>query len=108
LSSLSTINYANENCCDVLTLFGYLAKNINQASNSFAEFADFLKSSVITYYKAGGELYGSSNSSNNKSEDLCGLSLFLPENTKTIANYSSLALYQKVDLISLYRGILTN
>lgn len=108
LSSLSTSHYFGERCCDVLTLFGFLSKNINQASNSFTKFADFLKSSVIADYKTGGELYGSNPFNKNKSEELCGLSLFFPETKEAISNYSSLALYQEVDLVSLYRGILTN
>jgi Clostripain family len=108
LSTLSTIHYFGERCCDLLTLFRELLKNINQASNSFTEFADFIKSSVITSYKTGGNLYNSRYLNNNNSEELCGLSLYLPETKEAISNYSSLALYQKVDLIKLYRKILTN
>lgn len=108
LSSLSTIDYCSERCCDLLTLFRYLAKNINQASNSFIEFSDFLTSSVIVEYKTGGELYGSRNFNNKKSEELCGISLYLPQTREAISNYSSLALYQEVDLVNLYRVMLTN
>lgn len=107
-SSFSTSHYSGERSCDVLTLFGFLAKTINQPSNSFTEFADFLKSSVIVGYKTGGEIYGSNSFNKNKSEELCGLSLFFPETKEAISNYSSLALYQRVDLVSLYRRILSN
>ena len=107
LSKLSTIRYFGEQCCDVLTLFEYLTTNINQASNAFTEFADFLKSSVIVHYQTGGKLYGRRNLKNNAAEKLCGLSLYLPENRQAISQYSSLALYQKVDLVSLYKEIMT-
>lgn len=108
LSSFLTSHYFGERRCDVLTLFRFLAKTINQPNNLFTEFADFLKSSVIVGYKTGGELYGSNPFNKNKSEELCGLSLFFPETKEAISNYSSLALYQGVDLISLYRKILSN
>ena len=108
LSSLSTSYYFGEQCCDVLNLFGYLAKTINQTNHPFTEFADFLKSSVITVYKTGGKLYGSPHFNKNKFKDLCGLSLFFPKTIQTIYNYSSLDLYQEVDLISLYKRILTH
>lgn len=108
LSTISTIHYFGERCCDVLTLFDYLSKNVSQASNAFAEFADFLKSSVIAYYKTGGELYGGHHFNNKYSEELCGLSLYLPETRHAISNYSSLALYQGADLVSLYKGILAS
>lgn len=108
LSTFSSIHYFGERCCDVLTLFSYLSKNISQASNAFAEFADFLKSSVIAYYKTGGELYGGRHFNNDYSEEFCGLSLYLPETRQAISNYSSLALYQKADLVSLYRRIVAS
>ncbi|MDF5733517.1 MAG: clostripain-related cysteine peptidase [Rhizonema sp. PD38] len=108
LSNFSTLNYSGERYCDVLKLFKYLSKNINQADTFFTEFADFLNSSVITYYKTGGKLYGSNHFSNNDSEKLCGLSMYLPETRQVISRYSSLALYQNVALVSLYRGILTS
>jgi Clostripain family len=108
LSKLSTIRYFGEQCCDVLTLFDYLSKNINQASNAFTEFADFLKSSVIVHYQTGGKLYGSHHLKNRDSEKLCGLSLYLPENRQAISQYSSLALYKGVDLVRLYKEILTS
>ncbi|MDZ7957283.1 MAG: clostripain-related cysteine peptidase [Aulosira sp. DedQUE10] len=108
LSKLSTIRYFGEQCCDVLTLFEYLSKKINQASNAFTEVANFLKSSVITNYKTGGKLYGNRDLKNNDAEKLCGLSLYLPENRQAISQYSSLALYREVDLVSLYKEILTS
>jgi hypothetical protein len=108
LSTVSTIPYFGEQYCDVLTLFGYLSKNINQASNSFNEFANFLKSSVIACYKTGGQLYSSRYLKKNNLEDLCGLSLSLPETRQAISNYSSLALYQGVALERLYKEILSS
>jgi hypothetical protein len=107
-SVLQPYHYFGEQHCDVLVLFEHLSKISNQGQNEFTEFADFLRSSVITSYKTGGELYGSRPNNNNDSEELCGLSLYLPENRQEISRYSSLALYQGVDLVSLYRGILAS
>jgi hypothetical protein len=108
LSTLSTTYYFGEQCCDVLTLFGYLSKNTNQTINSFREFSNFLNSSVIAYYKTGGKLYGNRHFKKKNLEELCGLSLYLPETRQAISNYSSLALYEGVALESLYRQILTS
>ena len=69
------------------------------------EFANFLRHRVITFHKIGGELYGKSGRKNMDLEELCGLSLYLPEAQKDTTRYSSLALYQKVDLVSLYKRI---
>jgi hypothetical protein len=107
-SDLPTYHYFGEQHCDALVLLGYLSRVSNQERNEFAEFADFLSSSVIASYKTGGELYGSRPHSNTNSEELCGLSLYLPETGQDISRYSSLALYQGVDLVSLYRGIATS
>ena len=107
-SELSTYHYFGEQHCDALVLLGYLSRVSRQRQNQFTEFADFLRSSVITFYKTGGELYGSRPRSNANSEKLCGLSLYLPETEQAISRYSSLALYQGVDLVSLYRGIVTS
>jgi hypothetical protein len=41
-------------------------------------------------------------------EELYGLSLYLPKNEQEISRYSSLALYQGVGLVSLYRGIVAS
>ncbi|NEP89311.1 MAG: hypothetical protein F6K18_22110 [Okeania sp. SIO2C2] len=71
----------------------------------FTEFANFLRQRVITFHKIGGELYGVSPRDNKNLEGLCGLSLYLPETQKDTSRYSSLALYQKVDLVNLYRRI---
>ncbi len=40
------------------------------------------------------------------SEELCGLSLYLPESDRSISRYSFLALYREVDLVGLYRRML--
>jgi Clostripain family len=107
-SELATYHYFSEQHCDALVLLGYLSRISNQEQNEFAEFADFLSSSVIASYKTGGELYGSRPRSNPNSEKLCGLSLYLPETGQDISRYSSLAVYRGVDLVSLYRGIVTS
>ena len=41
-------------------------------------------------------------------EKLCGLGLYLPETEQATSRYSSLALYQGVDLVSLYKEILSS
>lgn len=107
-SELPTYHYFGEQHCDALVLLSYLSRSSDQEQNEFTEFADFLRSSVITFYKTGGELYGSRPHSNNDSEELCGLSLYLPESEQGISRYSSLALYQEVDLVSLYRRIVAS
>jgi hypothetical protein len=107
-SELSTYHYFGEQHCDALVLLGYLSRISSRGQNEFTEFADFLRSSVITYYKTGGELYGRRSLSDSDSEKLCGLSLYLPETEQAISRYSSLALYQRLDLVSLYRGMLTS
>jgi len=107
-SELATYHYFGEQHCDALVLLGYLSRINNQGQNEFAEFAGFLRSSVITFYKTGGEIYGSRFQSNTDSEELCGLSLYLPETEHDISRYSSLTLYQGVDLASLYRRIITS
>jgi Clostripain family len=106
-SALQTYHYFGEQHCDVLVLLGYISRTSIQGKNEFTKFADFLRSSVITSYKTGGELYGRHHS-NTDSEELCGLSLYLPEAEQTISRYSSLDLYQGVDLVSLYRGIVAS
>jgi hypothetical protein len=104
-SEVATYHYFGEQHCDALVLFGWLSRVSNQGQNRFTEFAGFLCSSVITFYKVGGELYGSHLNGNDNSEELCGLSLYLPEIEQDISRYSSLALYQGVNLVSLYREI---
>ncbi|BAY12432.1 hypothetical protein NIES2098_56200 [Calothrix sp. NIES-2098] len=107
LSQVSTISYFDEQCCDLLNLFGYLSQNISQTSNAFTEFANFLKSSVIAHYQIGGRLY-SPYFKKKYADKLSGLSLYLPENRQAISFYSSLALYQEVDLVSLYKQIISS
>lgn len=107
-SGLQTYHYFDEQHCDALVLLGYLSRIGSQGQNEFTEFADFVRSSVITSYKTKGEFYGSRPHSNTDLEELCGLSLYLPETERAISRYSSLALYQGVDLVSLYRGIVTS
>lgn len=108
LSELSTYHYFGEQHCDALVLLGALSRASSQAQNEFTKFADFLRSSVIAYYKTGGEFYGNHQLKDTDSEQLCGLSLYLPETEQAISRYNSLALYQEVDLLGLYKGILTS
>ena len=107
-SELLTYRYFGEQHCDALGLLGYISRGSSQKQSEFTDFADFVRSSVITSYKTGGELYGSRSFSHTNSEALCGLSLYLPETKQAVSRYSSLALYQGVDLLSLYRGIVTS
>ncbi|HEY9853884.1 MAG TPA: clostripain-related cysteine peptidase [Leptolyngbyaceae cyanobacterium] len=105
-SNFLTYHYFGEQHCDLLVLLDYLCKVSNQ-ENEFSEFANFLSSSVINFYKTGGKLYRFRPHNNADSEKLCGLSLYFPETKRDISRYSSLALYQKVDLVSLYKEIIT-
>jgi hypothetical protein len=106
-SDLEIYSYFNELHCDVLILLGYLSQISHRGENELTEFSDFLRSSVITKYKTGGELYGSG--SDRKMYDrFCGLSLFFPETEPAIYRYRSLALYQAVDFIGLYQAIITS
>ncbi|EGJ32115.1 hypothetical protein LYNGBM3L_29840 [Moorena producens 3L] len=107
-SELPTYHYFGEQHCDALVLLGHLFRSSSQRQNEFTEFADFLRSSVITSYKTGGEFFGGRPPSNTNSKELCGLSLYLPETEQATSRYSSLALYQEVDLVSLYRLIVTS
>jgi hypothetical protein len=107
-SALQTYHYFGEQHCDALVLLGYISRISGQGQNEFTEFADFLRSSVITSYKTGGELYGSRPNDNTDSLELYGLSLYLPETEQVISRYSSLALYQGVDLVSLYKRIVNS
>lgn len=104
---LEFYRYADEQHCDVLMLFDYLSKNSEQAKNEFTDFADFIRSSVITSYKVGGTLYRRSSPNDDHLDKLCGLSLFFPQYEKEIYRYSSLSLYQFVDLVGLYKHIVS-
>jgi Clostripain family len=99
-SSLQSYYYFGEQQCDVLFLLEYLSKVSHQDQNKLTEFTNFLRSSVITSYKTGGKIY-----INHDSEGFSGLSLYLPENEQQISRYTGLALYQGVDLVSLYRRL---
>lgn len=106
-SDLEIYSYFNELHCDVLILLDYLSKISHRGENELRAFADFLRSSVIANYKTGGELYGSGSGSK-MYDRFCGLSLFFPETEPAIYRYRSLALYQQVDLTSLYQAIMTS
>lgn len=105
-SELPTHYYFGEQHCDLLLLLNYLSKVSGRGASELVEFTDFLRSSVITHYKAGGELYNYSPFRETSMQELCGLSLYFPKDRKAINRYSSLALYQQVDLKSLYAKIL--
>jgi Clostripain family len=107
-SDLSTYHYFGEQHCDALILLGYLVRMSSQGQHEFIEFADFLRSSVITSHKTGGKLFEMRPRSNTNSEELSGLSLYFPETEQATSRYSSLALYQGVDLVNLYRKIVTS
>jgi len=101
LSSIPTYNYFNEKHCDILIFLKHLAST-NPAINQVAleEFAEFLRSSVISHYQIGGWLYGSRQQ--RAARESCGLNLYFPESRNTIDRYQNLALSSQVDLISLY------
>ncbi len=89
---IPTYYYFGEQHCDALVLLGYLSTVSNQSQSELAEFSDFLNLSIIVSHKTGGELFGSLSLGNNNSEELCGLSLYLPETRQDTSRYSSLAL----------------
>lgn len=105
-SDIPIYYYFGEQHCDVLALFGYLSTASGQDQKELAEFTNFLNSEIIVSHKTGGELFGNLSRENVNSEELCGLSLYLPETEQDISHYSSLALYQETDLASLYRKII--
>lgn len=105
LSRLPAYHYCGEQHCDVLGLLSHLSKVGDRHPKEFAEFAEFLCSSVIAHHKTGGELYSRQFLRESNLEGLCGLSLYLPETEQAIARYTSLALYQAIDLIGIYRKI---
>ncbi|MEM8638905.1 MAG: clostripain-related cysteine peptidase [Cyanobacteria bacterium P01_G01_bin.54] len=105
-SDLKAYHYAGETQCDVLAFLNYFVQENRHVQKLVAAFADFLKSSVITHYQTGGNLLGSSGSSD--PEQLCGLGLYLPHSPAAISRYQSMALAQEVDLGSLYRKILAH
>lgn len=104
-SELPTYSYFGEQHCDALVLLNHLSRISDRGQKEFSKFADFLSLSVITFHKTGGELYGSPSDRRTHFEELNGLSLYLPETAQAADRYCSLALYQKVDLVSLYREI---
>lgn len=104
-SALLPFHYFDEQYCDLLNLLKYLSKNSDRSENLFNEFAEFLQSNVISYYKKGGTLYERDEFKPKNLDKLCGLSLYLPQTEQSIDRYSSLAIYKKVDLVSLYRRI---
>lgn len=106
-SELPTYHYFGEQHCDALALLSYLSKASSQGQNELTEFARFLRTSAIAFYKTGGQLGNIGPRKNTQSEKLCGLSLYLPETEQATSRYCSLALYQRVDLVRLYKGIVT-
>ncbi len=107
-SELSTYHYADEQHCDLLILLNYFFRVKKQNQSEFDEFSNFVRSSVIASYRAGGEFYGPQSFRDPWMEKLCGLSLYLPETEPATSCYSSLALYQNVDLVKFYKTILSN
>ena len=97
--NIATYPYFGELHCDALMLFKGLSEF--SAQSEFIEFADFLKTSVIVSHQTGGQLFGPP-LPHSKTEALCGLGLYFPETQQDVSRYSSLALYQGVDLVGLY------
>ncbi len=108
LSDLPTYYYMGEQHCDLVILLNLLSKISTQSQEEFAKFAKFIHSSVIEFYQTGGKLNANRTLNTINLENLCGLGLYFPETAQMIDRYHSLALYQDVDLISLYRKILIN
>lgn len=99
--NISTFQYFDELHCDALSLFKRLSAFSEQGEDELIEFTDFLKTSVIVSHKTGGKLFGPP-LPNAETEALCGLGLYFPETQQDVTRYSSLALYQEVDLVELY------
>lgn len=107
IADLPTYYYFSERHCDLITLLDHLVKGSAHGQREFSEFSMFLKSSVISAYRTGGEFYSKNYRSSADLEDgLCGLGLYFPESRQDIARYSSLALYQAVDLLGMYEALL--
>lgn len=99
--NISTYPYFGELHCDALMLFKGLSEFSERSEDELIEFSDFLKTSVIVSHQTGGQLFGPP-LPHSESEALCGLGLFFPETQQDVSRYSSLALYQSVDLVGLY------
>ena len=99
--NISTYPYFGELHCDALMLLQRLSEFSEQSKDELVEFADFLKTSVIVSHKTGGQLFGPP-LLHSEAEVLCGLGLYFPETQQDVARYSSLALYQGVNLVGLY------
>ncbi|KMW70351.1 MAG: clostripain-related cysteine peptidase [Limnoraphis robusta] len=105
-SELSIYGYFGEQHCDLLNLLGYLSRIGGRGESELGEFAEFLGSEVISRHKTGGKLYGSRFSNHPNVRALSGLGLYFPETRQDIDRYASLALYQRVDFIGLYKKII--
>jgi len=104
LPNLPTYWYFDEQHCDAIALLEHLASVAGRGKDEVSEFAEFLQSDVIVEHRTGGELYHPL-SREASYTGLCGLSLYLPENKEAALRYRNLALYQEVDLLNLYQGI---
>lgn len=104
-SNIPTYSYFGERHCDLLVFLNHIATASNTAQHELLKFINFLNSSVILSHRKGGTLFGTHPRAHTASQELCGLSLFFPENEQDISRYSTLALYQEVDLVSLYRAV---
>jgi hypothetical protein len=106
-SEVLNYSYFGEQHCDILILLNALSKDNDQAQKQFTQFAQFLRSSVITAYKTGGEFALSFPENQFNLAEFCGLSLYLPETENTISRYQSMALYQELSLVNLYKKLIT-
>lgn len=98
--------YFGETYCDVMTLLDYLVQACSANQGEIAEFAYFLRTALITQFKTGGTLYGPEFLRQPGLDNLCGLGLYFPESLQAVERYTSLALHQEIDLVSLYQKIL--
>ncbi|NEZ54686.1 hypothetical protein [Adonisia turfae] len=106
-SDLPIYSYFGEKHCDVIALLKHLSKANNKGQRELARFTDFINSSVIVSYKTDGELFSRLLRVDQSilAQELCGLGLYFPKTEQDISRYSSLALYQSVDLVGLYKTI---
>ncbi|NEQ51746.1 MAG: clostripain family protease [Leptolyngbya sp. SIO3F4] len=104
-SDIPTYSYFDEKHCDVIILLNHLSNVSNKGQREVAKFTDFINSSVIGAYQTNGELFGSflRIDQNTLSQKLCGLGMYFPKTEQDISRYSTLALYQRIDLVNLYR-----
>jgi hypothetical protein len=88
LSILPKNVYFDEQYCDLLTFFGHLSRFSENVDEAFTHFADLIEEKVIAAHITGGELY-SVFSDVPAIQNLCGLSLYIPDDRQGMARYAS-------------------